>query len=281
MRLFIPGRLRIPLRWAPLLLCTGMIFVFSTDVFNTLSITHIEGQLMDAAGVGEAYPVVYPLFHPVQHILAFFLLGLTTFPLAKAGERGLRFAICYCGLVALSSELAQGFADLRQPAEGDVILNLFSGFAGIATLLIVPWLRWCLNTEEFGVLPLLPRLEFPVAEGPPTVLLVSEDPLALRLIASILRANGYSLLVAANPHQALLMAKNYGAAIDLLMTDVYMSQMRGSQLAEELSPTHQETRVLYMKNRPPANSRPSNGNRLLRSFLQVRDAYLAKRILES
>ena len=121
----------------------------------------------------------------------------------------------------------------------------------------------------------------PYCGKPPTVPLVSEDRLSLRLIGAILRAKGYGLLMAADPGQALSMAKNYRAPIDLLMTDVWMAGMEGSQLAKELSQAHVETRVLYIKNRPPASRRQYGVTRLLRSFLQARAAYLAQRILES
>ncbi|MBI3181093.1 MAG: response regulator [Myxococcales bacterium] len=103
----------------------------------------------------------------------------------------------------------------------------------------------------------LPRTEEPLgdAQGAPpgaptkgseTILLV-EDEDAVRAVArEILQRNGYRVLEAANPYDALALSERHQIEIHLLLTDVVMPGMGGRQLAERLHEARPETRVLYM-----------------------------------
>ncbi|MBI4546204.1 MAG: response regulator [Gemmatimonadetes bacterium] len=82
--------------------------------------------------------------------------------------------------------------------------------------------------------------------GSETVLLV-EDELAVRSLArSVLERSGYNVLEAQDGEHALGLAREYGAAIDLLLTDVVMPGMSGKQLADRLWLVCPRTRVLFM-----------------------------------
>lgn len=75
--------------------------------------------------------------------------------------------------------------------------------------------------------------------GDETVLLVEDEGAILRLGKSILRRYGYDVLAAASPAEALLMVEDHEGPIDLLVTDMIMPGMDGSQLlakVEELRP---------------------------------------------
>ncbi len=82
--------------------------------------------------------------------------------------------------------------------------------------------------------------------GHETVLLV-EDEEAVRGVAQrMLERNGYRVLVAQNPGDALLVSEQHGQRIDLLLTDVVMPRMNGAELASRFLTRWPELKVLYM-----------------------------------
>jgi len=79
-----------------------------------------------------------------------------------------------------------------------------------------------------------------------TVLLVEDEPSLRKLTRDVLRETGYTVFEAADAFQALEIAKQSEIDIDLLLTDVIMPGMSGRALADALSSSRPETRVLYM-----------------------------------
>jgi two-component system, cell cycle sensor histidine kinase and response regulator CckA len=78
-------------------------------------------------------------------------------------------------------------------------------------------------------------------------LLVVEDEAALRDVAGrILSGAGYHVLAAECGMEALELAARHAGAIDLLVSDVVMPGMLGKELAERLTDSRPDTRVLYM-----------------------------------
>jgi len=79
-----------------------------------------------------------------------------------------------------------------------------------------------------------------------TVLLV-EDEVAVRSVTQrMLKAAGHQVLVAESGEQALVLAELHSGAIDLLVTDMVMSGMTGTELAERLVTHRPEMRVLFI-----------------------------------
>jgi len=78
------------------------------------------------------------------------------------------------------------------------------------------------------------------------VLLVEDEPSLRKLARDVLRETGYTVFEAADAFQALEIAKQTEIEIDLLLTDVIMPGMSGRALADALSGSRPETRVLYM-----------------------------------
>ena len=83
--------------------------------------------------------------------------------------------------------------------------------------------------------------------GTETILLVEDDDSVRGLADRILRRLGYTVVAAENGGEALLIARRRNlTSIDLLLTDVIMPQMSGSDLADELRRVHPELKVLFM-----------------------------------
>jgi two-component system, cell cycle sensor histidine kinase and response regulator CckA len=78
------------------------------------------------------------------------------------------------------------------------------------------------------------------------VLLVEDDEQVRRLMATVLRRAGYTVLVAAGPRQALELARNHAGKIDLLLTDLVMPHMNGRKLAETITAERPTTAVMYV-----------------------------------
>lgn len=79
-----------------------------------------------------------------------------------------------------------------------------------------------------------------------TILLVEDEESLLRLFARALADGGYTVLAAGRPGEALRLAAAHDGPIDLLLTDVVLPEMNGTQLARRLSESRPVARVLYM-----------------------------------
>jgi PAS domain S-box-containing protein len=106
------------------------------------------------------------------------------------------------------------------------------------------------------------RLYFPLAKGvieetpPPlndstpkgleTVLLVEDEPEVRRLSETVLKHLGYKVLVAQSGEEAIAVWDQKNAHIDVLLTDVIMPQMSGSDLAHRLREMNPRLKVLFM-----------------------------------
>jgi two-component system cell cycle sensor histidine kinase/response regulator CckA len=83
-------------------------------------------------------------------------------------------------------------------------------------------------------------------EGSETVLVVEDAPNVREMVRDVLQGNGYRLLEAGDPEEALAVAGRHDGPIHLLLADVVMPGMSGSELAKRLAGTRPEMRVLYM-----------------------------------
>src|SRR6202171_5452108 len=84
------------------------------------------------------------------------------------------------------------------------------------------------------------------AKATETVLVVEDSDDLREITGRILAKNGYQVMVAANGPDAIDMARDYSGHIDLLLTDVIMPRMQGSELAPLLVKSRPKLRVLYM-----------------------------------
>lgn len=82
--------------------------------------------------------------------------------------------------------------------------------------------------------------------GIETVLLVEDNAEVRVLVCAILRKNGYHVLEATTPGDALLICEQHQEEIHLLLTDVVMPRMSGRELWERLEPLRPRMKVLFM-----------------------------------
>jgi CheY-like chemotaxis protein len=93
-----------------------------------------------------------------------------------------------------------------------------------------------------------PETEFAPApaKGSSTVLVVEDEPSVRRFTMAVLRNAGYELLEAANAEEALEVAGGHHGPIHLLLTDMVMPGLTGTELANHLRAIHPESRVLLV-----------------------------------
>jgi two-component system, cell cycle sensor histidine kinase and response regulator CckA len=82
--------------------------------------------------------------------------------------------------------------------------------------------------------------------GDETVLVCEDEEGVRRLVEHILASNGYHLLVAALPSEALRLAADHDRPIDALVTDVIMPEMPGPELAERVQALRPGVRTVFV-----------------------------------
>jgi PAS domain S-box-containing protein len=82
--------------------------------------------------------------------------------------------------------------------------------------------------------------------GDETLLLVEDEDALRDALASFLRKLGYTVLTADSGHDALLKAKNHGAKLNLLITDVVMPKMSGRELSQQMESLFPDLKTIYM-----------------------------------
>jgi two-component system cell cycle sensor histidine kinase/response regulator CckA len=79
-----------------------------------------------------------------------------------------------------------------------------------------------------------------------TVLLVENEHDVLVLCKAALEDNGYTILSATTPHEAIRLARKHHGEINLLLTDVVMPEMNGCDLAKQLQLLTPGLKTLFM-----------------------------------
>jgi len=79
-----------------------------------------------------------------------------------------------------------------------------------------------------------------------TILLADDEPSLRAAVAEFLRGLGYTVLESHSSHDALDLAHRHPGAIDVLLTDIVMPDMRGPELAQRVAESHPEAHVIYM-----------------------------------
>jgi CheY-like chemotaxis protein len=83
-------------------------------------------------------------------------------------------------------------------------------------------------------------------EGKETILLVEDDDGVRRLIGHVLTRRGYRVLEAESGESALRVFDGSQIKIDLVLTDIVMPRMSGSELAEQLLDRRPGLKIVFM-----------------------------------
>jgi two-component system, cell cycle sensor histidine kinase and response regulator CckA len=86
----------------------------------------------------------------------------------------------------------------------------------------------------------------PGTPGHETILLVEDEASLLRLARRLLEKNGYAVLAASTPAEALELAAEHAGRIHLLMTDVILPGMNGRDLANHVLAFCPRAKRLFM-----------------------------------
>jgi CheY-like chemotaxis protein len=86
--------------------------------------------------------------------------------------------------------------------------------------------------------------------GEETVLIVEDQRKVRDLVRDILEEQGYRVIAAEDVEDAQRIARDFGAAIDLLLTDAVMPRMNGQELYARIARERPDIRVLYMSGYP-------------------------------
>jgi len=89
-------------------------------------------------------------------------------------------------------------------------------------------------------------LAAPIAQGHETILIAEDDSAILEITATMLEQQGYRVLSANTPGEAIRLAREYADQIHLLVTDVVMPEMNGRDLAKNLLSLYPPMKRLFM-----------------------------------
>jgi CheY-like chemotaxis protein len=101
------------------------------------------------------------------------------------------------------------------------------------------------------------------------ILLVEDDEKVRELVSCSLQSLGYRVMQAVNGRDALRVLEDCQVPIDLLLTDVVMPEMSGSQLADIFTRRNGSARVLFV-------SGYTNDEVLRRGVMRAEAAFLHK-----
>lgn len=107
----------------------------------------------------------------------------------------------------------------------------------------------------------------PIPDGVPIVLLVEDEPAVRGLFAMCLRKDGYFVIEASNGSEALGVVEQVGR-VDLVVTDVVMPVMKGTELAQRLREKFPSLRFIFVSGYVVHDELGPNAELLQKPFLK-------------
>jgi PAS domain S-box-containing protein len=96
--------------------------------------------------------------------------------------------------------------------------------------------------DDMGMRPVLA----PTYRGTETILLVEDEDGVRALVREVLQRHGYHVIETRNGGEALLACEQHSGNIHLLLSDVVLAQVTGTELARRLTPLRPEMKVLFI-----------------------------------
>ncbi len=109
-------------------------------------------------------------------------------------------------------------------------------------------------------------------QGKKSILLVDDEEIVREMVRQILLLDDYEVEVARNGSEALEICESRETAFDLLVTDIDMPQMNGSELSKKIMAMNAAENVLYI-------SGFVNDSEIFRSISKSGEHFLAKPFL--
>lgn len=75
---------------------------------------------------------------------------------------------------------------------------------------------------------------------------MEDESAILEMIIMMLKRQGYTVVAADTPDEAIRLAREHSGSIDLLMTDVVMPEMNGRKLAQNILSVYPDMKRLFM-----------------------------------
>ena len=128
------------------------------------------------------------------------------------------------------------------------IIKQSDGFVDVESVRGVgTWVRIYLPRQGGNTIKESPENSIPAfSDGKQMILLVDDQSDILQICKQMLENKGYSVLTALSPREAIDLAMQYTGTITLLVTDVIMPDMSGSQLLKELQTIIPDLKALFM-----------------------------------
>src|SRR5579885_2549808 len=115
--------------------------------------------------------------------------------------------------------------------------------------------------------------------GTPVILVVDDEPFVRNIVQRSLTDVGYHVLTASDGAEALDVSRAHMGAIDLVLSDVIMPNMPGTELAERIVEERPGIRVILMTGKGSAGVPPHLLPGLLRKPFRARQ--LIERVREA
>lgn len=147
------------------------------------------------------------------------------------------------------SEVEELFEPFWSGVDGENRIGLATAYATIIHLGgTITALADETSTRFMIILPAIGEDE--VGETIRTVLLTDDDPTVLSMLRKTLEYRGWRVLSARSGEEALAVAERIEDPIDIVVTDVVMPKMSGTELAQRLREAYPSIKVLFMSGYP-------------------------------
>jgi CheY-like chemotaxis protein len=110
---------------------------------------------------------------------------------------------------------------------------------GTTFKIYLPWCQAEAETDDMVQEEITPG-------GTETVMVVEDEKMLLEFVGTILEEQGYKVLSAETPADALTIAREYNNPIHLLITDVVMPEMNGREVKEAVTHLCPDIKTIYM-----------------------------------